>query len=61
MYTLIIWSYLCTAIDPNCPTGDFIVFGTYESERVCMKARKAWKASGEYNSGVCYLTTKPTK
>lgn len=58
MYILIIWSYLCTAADPGCLTGDFKELGPYEFKSQCMKARRAWKASDKHNGAVCYWSGK---
>lgn len=55
LYTLIIWSSLCTSIDPNCETGDYMVHGQYKTIKECEDHLKSWKlARPPTNRGVCY-------
>lgn len=44
-YTLIIWTYLCTAVDPSCETGDMIVMDEYRQKNECFSAGASWKLS----------------
>ena len=55
LYTLIIWSSLCTAIDVNCETGDYVLHGQYSTLEACNVSLHAWKiARPPTNRGVCY-------
>lgn len=55
LYTLIIWSSLCTSIDPNCETGDYVVHGQYKTLEECESHLSAWKLAKSTNRGVCYI------
>jgi len=54
MFILIIWSSLCTGIDPDCLTGDFLEIGQYEGEKACERDAKAWIVSAKDHRAICY-------
>ncbi len=54
LYTLIIWSSLCTAADPGCETGDYVTLGQYRTLDECEARLKAWKLVTPTDRGVCY-------
>jgi hypothetical protein len=61
LFTLIIWSSLCTAIDPSCETGDYVVHGQYKTLVECNAHLRAWKiARIPTNRGVCYRRKRAT-
>ncbi len=54
-YTLIIWTYLCTAVDPSCEIGDMMVMDEYRHKTECFKAGSAWKLSHMDHRFACVL------
>lgn len=44
MYTLIIWSMLCTAADIGCETGDYLRLEdkTYTAKSLCVRDGERW-------------------
>ena len=54
IYTLIVWSALCTAAIPNCPTGDFIIVARKLSQDDCNARLSTWMTLGEHQRGACY-------
>ncbi len=59
MYTLIIWTTLCTGFDLNCETGHWLEMETKYGARVtCEKALEAWKASSTEHRGACLYKEK---
>ena len=62
LYTLIIWSSLCTSADPACETGDYLLFNEYSSLRACEAVLAAWIVSApETHYGACYKPSKKRK
>jgi len=60
MYTLIIWTFLCTSFHADCPTGDFMEMDTYEGKTACNRDLKAWLISDENHRGICYYIRDET-
>jgi hypothetical protein len=57
MYTLIIWSLLCTSIDKDCETGDYLELPKqYSSVTECTQDGKAWESIKPTNRWACYYT-----
>ncbi len=64
IYTLIIWSALCTSLDTDCDTGDWYIHTTFENSgdmdahTACETDLLSWlKVSG--NRGYCYAGSPP--
>ena len=57
MWTLIVWSALCTAASPTCETGDYLYQGTF-TRKVCLQKLAAWELSAEDHRGVGGPTSK---
>ena len=60
MWTLIIWSMLCTAVSPDCPAGDYYVHGMFPTRSLCLQKLAAWELSAEDHRGVCYIKSMRT-
>lgn len=58
MWTLIIWSLLCTAADTDCKTGDYLVMEeTHTHIRLCDEAGEFWlKPARSTNRYACVWT-----
>lgn len=54
LYTLIVWSALCTAVDQPCPTGDFITVAVGLEFDDCARRLDSWMTLGEQQRGICY-------
>ena len=54
MYTLIIWMFLCTNADADCPTGDYVIIDTFDSKTRCNEKLAAWRDLDVDHRGVCY-------
>jgi hypothetical protein len=51
MYTLFIWTLLCTSIDADCETGDFLELPkVYTSLTECDQDGDAWRSIDELNN-----------
>ena len=57
LFTLILWSSLCTAADIDCETGDYLTQGQYRTLAACESVLAAWKSVKPTNRGACYRKT----
>ena len=60
IYTLIVWSALCTAVQGQeiCPTGNYITVARDISAADCERRLSTWFTLGTHQRGACYKVYK---
>ena len=60
MWTLIVWSTLCTAASPTCETRNYRTVKTFPTRVECLQKLAVWNLIAKDHRGVCYIKSVRT-